>query len=108
MAEDPGKVELLREALGDIRTTEKRMFGGTCFMLRGHMLCGTVKAGAIFRVGKAQDAAALALPGVRPMNFTGKEMSGFVEVDEETLAEDTTVAALMRLALDFNNSMPPK
>ncbi|MGQ0609875.1 MAG: TfoX/Sxy family protein [Paracoccaceae bacterium] len=108
MAEDPGKIELLREALGEVRTTEKRMFGGTCFMLRGHMLCGTVKAGAIFRVGKGHDAAALALPGVRPMNFTGKEMSGFVEVDEMTLAEEATVGALMALALDFNKSLPPK
>ncbi len=108
MAEDPGKVELLRDALGDLRTTEKRMFGGTCFMLRGHMLCGTVRAGAIFRVGKANDAAALALPGVRAMNFTGKEMSGFVEVGEETLAEDATLAALIGLALDFNKSLPPK
>lgn len=108
MAEDPGKVEQLREALGEIRTTEKRMFGGTCFMLRGHMLCGTVKAGAIFRVGKAQDAAALTLPGVRPMNFTGKEMAGFVEVGEETLADDATIGALVRLALAFNNSLPPK
>lgn len=108
MAEDPGKVELLREALGDLRTTEKRMFGGTCFMLRGHMVCGTVKAGAIFRVGKAHEAAARALPGVRAMNFTGKEMAGFVEAGDETLAEDATLAALMALALDFNNSLPPK
>lgn len=108
MAEDPGKVELLREALGDAPFSEKRMFGGTCFMLRGHMVCGTLKTGAMFRVGKQGDAAALALPGVRPMNFTGKLMAGFSECDEDTLGNDAVRSALIDLALAYNKTLPPK
>ena len=72
----------LRRALADRkRVTEKRMFGGVCFMLRGNMLCGSGKEGFMFRIGKEQDAAALARPGARPMDFTGKKFSGFVWED---------------------------
>jgi hypothetical protein len=61
--------------------SEKRMFGGVCFLLRGNMLCGTARSAFMFRVGKAQDAAALARPGARQMDFTGRKLAGFVFVD---------------------------
>lgn len=36
--------ERLRKSLAGRRNiTEKRMFGGACFLLRGNMLCGTGK-----------------------------------------------------------------
>jgi len=35
----------------------------------------------MFRVGEDQDAAALARPGARPMDVTGRAMRGFVWVD---------------------------
>ncbi len=57
------------------------MFGGACFLLRGNMLCGTGKEMFMFRVGKAQDAAALARPGAKPMDITGRVMQGFIWVD---------------------------
>ena len=61
--------------------TEKKMFGGVCFLLRGNMLCGTGKADFMFRVGKDRDAEALSRKGARPMDITGKVMQGFVWVD---------------------------
>ena len=72
----------LRTALaGKKGVSEKRMFGGVCFLLRGNMLCGTGKSDFMFRVGKSQDGEALARPGARPMDITGREMPGFVWVD---------------------------
>lgn len=59
------------------------MFGGVCFLLRGNMLCGTAASRFMFRVGKAQDAEALARPGARPMDFTGRRMAGFVWVEPD-------------------------
>jgi len=73
--------ERLRRALAGRRGIgEKKMFGGTCFLLHGNMLCGTGKTDFMFRVGKDQDAVALARPGARPMDFTGRAMKGFVWV----------------------------
>ena len=53
--------ERVRKTLAGRRAiTEKKMFGGTCFLLRSHMLCGTGRTGFMFRVGRAQYAKALA------------------------------------------------
>lgn len=73
--------ERLRAALtGKRRLAEKRMFGGVCFMLRDHMLCGTGKPGFMFRVGKERYREALGR-GAKPMNFNGRVFEGFVWVD---------------------------
>jgi hypothetical protein len=77
-------------------------------MLDGNMLCGTYREGGMYRVGKANEPAALALPGVRPMTMTGRAMPGLVEVDAEGFTDDARRAALMGLALDFVGSLPRK
>jgi TfoX/Sxy family transcriptional regulator of competence genes len=77
-----GLAARLRKALGARRAlAEKKMFGGVCFLLRGNMLCGVGEGKFMFRVGRAQDAAALKKPGAKPMDFTGHAMKGFVWVD---------------------------
>jgi TfoX/Sxy family transcriptional regulator of competence genes len=63
----------------DIR--EQKMFGGICVLLNGNMLCGIHRDRLMFRVGKAQHERALARPGARPMDITGRPMAGFVFVD---------------------------
>lgn len=72
------------------------------------MTCGTPKGGAVFRVGRSGDGAALGLPGVRPMNFTAKTMAGLVECDAGVLADDATRHALVPLAIAFHKTLPPK
>ena len=108
MAYDSGLAQTLRDALQDHPVTEKKMMGGLSFLLHGHMLCGVHKNGAMFRVGKPNYAAALAIPGVRPMTFTGKPMSGFVDVSDEACADDSRRDRLLALALGFVATLPPK
>ncbi len=108
MAYDESHAALLRDDLADHETEEKPMFGGLCFMLRGNMLCGTHKNGALFRVGKPNMEAALALPGVGHMEMTGRRMGAFVDAAPQALEDDSTRAALLRLALGFNASLPAK
>jgi len=109
MAYDEGMAELLREALAEEPTlTERKMFGGLCFMVNGNMLCGVHKGGGMFRVGPDHFEAALAVDGTRPMDFTGRPMKGFVEIGYEDLGDDTARAALLVLARGFVASLPPK
>ena len=108
MAYDTGLAQILRDALHGHQVTEKRMMGGLSFMYQGHMLCGVHKNGAMFRVGKPNYAAALDIPGVGPMTFTGKPMSGFVDVTDEATADDARRDALLALALGFVSTLPPK
>ena len=74
--------ERLRAALARRRgVTEKRMFGGVCFLLRDHMLCGTGSGNFLFRVGKEAHAAAVNRRGAKAMVHGGRRMEGFIWVD---------------------------
>lgn len=109
MAYDEGSAQLMSEDLADTPgITEKKMFGGLCFMLNGNMLCGVHKGGGMFRIGKANEAAALKVEGARPLGFTGRKMGGMVEVTDECVADDAQRTELMKLALDFVGSLPAK
>lgn len=108
MAYDPGLLETLRAAVGDITIVEKRMFGGVALMHRGHTLCGVTKDGAVFRIGKENQARALAMEGVGPMNFTGKPMGGFVATTAEFSWGDEDLHALIEIAQNYVTSLPPK
>jgi hypothetical protein len=109
MAYDEGLAQTFRDALADRSgVSERKMFGGLCFMLNGNMLCGTYRDGGMYRVGKGNEAAALALPHVRPMTMTGRPMPGLVDVDRIAIDDDVLRDKLMRLALDFVEALPPK
>lgn len=108
MAYDTGLAQILRDALDGSRTVEKKMMGGLSFMSDGHMLCGVHKNGAMVRVGKPNYDRALAIPGVRPMTFTGRPMSGFVDVSDEACADDTRRGQLLAMAQDYIATLPPK
>ena len=108
MAHDAGLAELFRGDLADRPVTEKRMFGGLCFLWHGHMVCGVHKGGGMVRVGAPNEAAALALPGVRAMDLTGRRMTGFVDLDGAAMADDGLRGRLVAMALGFVVTLPPK
>ncbi|MCK0138692.1 TfoX/Sxy family protein [Aliiroseovarius sp. F47248L] len=109
MAYDEGLYELLKDDLADLQgLEEKRMFGGVAFMLNGNMLCGVHMDGAMYRVGKENEAAALAVPGAKPMAFTGRRMGGFIDAGPEAMAAEDARAALLHLALEYVTTLPPK
>ena len=109
MAYDAGLAEVLRDALAEVSgITEKRMFGGLCFLMHGNMLCGVHSGGAMFRVGKDREAEALAIAGARPMDFTGRPMGGMVEVTDEAMGDAEAVARWLGLAREFVGALPAK
>jgi TfoX/Sxy family transcriptional regulator of competence genes len=109
MAYDEGLAQTLRDALaGRARISERKMFGGLCFMIDGNMLCGTYRDRGMVRVGKANAEAALALPHTRPMAMTGRPMPGLVEIDREAVLDPDLRERLLALAFDFVASLPPK
>jgi hypothetical protein len=57
MAYDETAAQRLRAELGTLPgLTEKKMFGGICFLLGGNMVCGVLGDELIMRVGAAQHA----------------------------------------------------
>ncbi|MEC7761658.1 MAG: TfoX/Sxy family protein [Pseudomonadota bacterium] len=112
MAFDEGEAEILRTDLHGLKgLTEKRMFGGLCFFQHGNMIGGARgggEGGALFRVGKENVRAAVAEPGVTPMEMGGRTMGGYVAVTSEALADDMIRLKLLDMALTFTATLPPK
>ncbi|MBA8905903.1 TfoX/Sxy family protein [Aminobacter sp. NyZ550] len=107
MADDLAE-QILAFVGDDPNVGEIRMFGGTCFTLNGNMMVGTLKDGALLvRVGEEQEPAALALPGARRMDFTGREMKGFIMVAPDKL-DDRAIESWIAMASRFVGPMPPK
>ncbi len=108
MAYDEKLADRVRDVLEEVEgVTERKMFGGLAFMVRGHMACGIVGNDLMLRLGAEGAERALERPHVRPMDFTGKPMTGMVYVAPEGLKG----AALRRFvgeATDFVAGLPPK
>ena len=108
MALDEDLAERMRVALaGRGALREVRMFGGLCFMLNGNMVAGTSKRGLLVRVGKDQEARALARPDAKPMQMTGRPMEGYVFVDPLP-SDDQSLRDWLDLAVAFVKTLPPK
>lgn len=108
MPYDPALAERMRAALRSHEgIAEKKMFGGYCWMLRGNMLCGVEVGRYMFRVGKDLEDKALARPGARPMDITGKPMRGFVWVSAEA-ADGADLDRWIELAERFVGTLPSK
>jgi TfoX/Sxy family transcriptional regulator of competence genes len=108
MAVDEDLAERMRVALaGTGAVQEVRMFGGLCFMLNGNMVAGSSKRGLMVRVGKEQQAGALARPGAMRMEMTGRPMEGYVFVDPPP-ADDPSLRDWLALAVAFVKTLPPK
>ena len=106
MAYDEDHAQLMRDALRELTgITEKKMFGGLCFMLNGNMLCGVHKDGGMARVGKDNEATALELDGIDPLSFTGRKMGGLVDVNADAMEDPDTRRAVLDLAIDFVSSL---
>lgn len=109
MAYDNELAERVRDALvgAGADAVEQPMFGGLAFMVRGHMTVGLLGEDLIVRVGRAGYEDALANEAARPMDFTGKPMTGMVFVAASAL-DDTALEAWVRRGLRFTTSLPVK
>lgn len=109
MAYDEGLAERIRGVLEErTDTVEKRMFGGLCFMVAGHMCCGVVDDSLMARVGPDAYDDCLTQPHARQMDFTGRPMRGLVFVDAQGISEDRDLEAWVNRCLDFVYSLPAK
>ncbi len=108
MAWDEGLAQLMRGDLAGEPVTEKKMFGGLAFLLNGHMVCGIHKGGAMFRVGKPNEAAVLAIDGASPMMFTGRPMRGMISLSDLAAGDDARRGRAIALARGFVKALPPK
>ena len=87
---------------------EKAMFGGLAFMARGHMCCGLVQAKLMVRVDPQAYDRLRQESNVRPMDFTGRPMRGFLYVEPNGIASAPALRKWIGRALAFAESLPQK
>ena len=88
--------------------SERKMFGGLCFMLNGHMCCGIVGDELMVRLAPDKYEDALARPHARPMDFTGRPMKGMVYVGTGGIKADGALAEWVERGAGFAATLPPK
>jgi TfoX/Sxy family transcriptional regulator of competence genes len=109
MAYDEGLAERIRGVLEDRQdVSEKRMFGGVAFLVKGHMSVGIVKDELMVRVGPVAYDRLLEEPHVRRMDFTGRPMRGFLYVSASGLESDRELAKWIEHGVAFASALPAK
>jgi TfoX/Sxy family transcriptional regulator of competence genes len=109
MTYDEKLAERIRRALPPTEDiVEKKMFGGLALLLDGKMFVGINDKDLMVRVGADAYEATLARPHVRPMDFTGRPLTGYVYVSAAGSRTDDAVAAWIRQAIEFVRTLPTK
>ncbi len=107
MAYDERLVARVRRLLSrQPELSERKMFGGICFMLRGHMCCGVLDDQLILRVEPHYYDAAMNRPHTRVMDITGRPMKGFVVVLPKGYATGKALGAWLAIGSRCAHSQP--
>ena len=110
MAFDNYSADRIRQYLVENKIVfyEKEMMGGLCFMVDHKMLCGLhfdkkrdVQI-LMVRVGETVAQEHLNMPGISPMDFTGRPMKAFLTVEESVLDQEEQLSYWLKLCLNFN------
>jgi len=107
MAYDLGLADRVRVVLGRLgEFSERKMFGGLCFLVSGRMCCGIVKNDLVLRLTPETAAAALREPHTRPMDFTGKPMKSMVYIGAAGIDSDFALERWVQSAEQLARALP--
>ncbi len=107
MAYDEKLDARITASIADWGTTRKKMFGGTCHLMNGNMLCGVYENFLILRLGEKAAQEALQRPGVKPFDITGRAMKGWVMVEAGVL-DQASFQKWLKRCREFVATLPPK
>ena len=107
MAYDEAVDQRVQRLIADWNPERKKMFGGTCYLIAGNMLCGVNQDLVILRVDKDDTDELLRHPAVGAFGMTGRRMAGFLEVPSGAV-DDEELSELLQHCHDYVRSLPPK
>jgi TfoX/Sxy family transcriptional regulator of competence genes len=110
MAYDEDLANRIRELIGaEADLTEKRMFGGLAFLIAGNMsVAASGQGGLMVRVDPADGEALAAKPHAGPMVMRGREMAGWLRVDDEGVRTKRQLEPWVRRGVAYARTLPPK
>lgn len=84
--------------------TEKKMFGGICYLFKGKMTVAIVKEDLMVRIISEKMDSELAKAYVRPMDFTKRPMKEFVYVSPNGITSEANLLYYIELGLEHAKS----
>jgi TfoX/Sxy family transcriptional regulator of competence genes len=110
MAYDEDLANRIRELLaGEAGVTEKKMFGGLAFLIGGNMsVAASGQGGLMVRVEPDETEALLEKPHARPFAMRGRQMDGWVRVDDEGVGTKRQLEPWVSRGVAYARSLPPK
>jgi TfoX/Sxy family transcriptional regulator of competence genes len=93
----------VRELLADVdKVDEKKMFSGIAFMVDEKLCIGVRGDNIMLRIDPAIHDELVEKPGCSSMIMKGKDLDGYVVVDEAVLGSEKQLNYWIKLALDYN------
>lgn len=109
MVYDESLAKRVRQALKDEKNiSEKKMFGGLAYLLDGKMSVGILSENLVVRIDPKEQDNLLKYPDVRPMDFTGRPMKGFIYVGPKATATGPALKSWLKRGLEYARSLPKK
>jgi len=110
MAYDEDLATRIRDLIGpDPELTEKKMFGGLAFLIRGHMaISASGQGGVLVHVDPGRSAGLVATTKATAAVMQGREMPGWLRVGLEDLASDDDLSRWVDIGIEHARSLPPK
>ena len=110
MAYDEVLAGRIRDLIGpDPELTEKKMFGGLAFLIRGHMaISASGQGGVLVHVHPDQTAGLIATTAATVAVMQGREMPGWLRVSAENVAADDDLSRWVEIGIGHARSLPPK
>lgn len=110
MAYDEALAQRIRYLIGpDPELTEKKMFGGLAFLVRGHLaISASGQGGILLRVDPEQSDELVKTTRATVAIMRGREMPGWLRVSAEHLATDEDLSPWVELGIAYARSLPPQ
>lgn len=103
MAVNEKLTDRVRELLADVdKVDEKKMFSGIAFMIDGKLCIAVRNNNIMLRIDPSIHDALVEKPGCSSMIMRGKDLDGYVVVDESVLSTKKQLSYWVKFALDYN------
>jgi hypothetical protein len=110
MAYDEVLAGRIRELIGpDPELTEKKMFGGLAFLIRGHMaISASGQGGVLVHVAPERTGELIATTAATVAVMQGREMDGWLRIGPDNVATDADLSRWVEIGIGHARSLPPK
>lgn len=110
MAYDEELGDRIRDLIGgESDLTEKKMFGGLSFLIGGNMaVAASGQGGILVRVDPEESDTLVATTSARLMEMRGRQMRGWLRVDDEDVRSERELAKWVELGTTYARTLPAK